>query len=165
MVARLSLRSPKKLDATEFLEQVSCSRDVHGLWVSPPDSEEKFLAWLTSSELDTVRSFLVCNDSALAGVVNVTNIVRGNFCSAYLGYYVFAGAEGQGVMSWALRKVCGIAFKEMGLHRLEANIQPGNEASIALAKRCGFQCEGYSPRYLKVRGRWRDHERWALVRP
>ena len=55
------------------------------------------------------------------------------------------------------------AFGEVGLHRLEANIQPENKSSIGLVRRLGFQQEGYSPRYLKVGGRWRDHERWALL--
>ena len=62
-----------------------------------------------------------------------------------------------------LRLVLRFAFGPLGLHRLEANIQPGNESSVALVKGAGFRLEGYSPRYLKIAGRWRDHERWAIL--
>jgi ribosomal-protein-alanine N-acetyltransferase len=100
---------------------------------------------------------------ALVGCIELTNIVHGVFRSGCLGYYAFAGHERQGLMSAGLRRVARHAFTQLRLHRLEANIQPGNAASIALARACGFQLEGYSPRYLKLRGRWRDHERWALL--
>jgi ribosomal-protein-alanine N-acetyltransferase len=86
----------------------------------------------------------------------------GPFRSAYLGYYAFAGHERQGLMHAGLRATLRHAFGRLGLHRLEANIQPGNRASIALVRSCGFEQEGYSPRYLKIGGRWRDHERWAI---
>jgi [ribosomal protein S5]-alanine N-acetyltransferase len=46
---------------------------------------------------------------------------------------------------------------------LEANVQPANIASIALVQSCGLRKEGFSPRYLKIAGKWRDHERWAIV--
>jgi ribosomal-protein-alanine N-acetyltransferase len=62
-----------------------------------------------------------------------------------------------------LQAVARHAFRTLKLHRVEANIQPANAPSIALARACGFACEGYSPRYLKIGGRWRDHERWALL--
>jgi len=56
-----------------------------------------------------------------------------------------------------------LAFEELGLHRLEANMQPDNLASIAIVRRLGFQKEGFSPRYLCINSVWRDHERWALL--
>ena len=62
-----------------------------------------------------------------------------------------------------LRLVLRFAFGPLGLHRLEANIQPGNESSVALVRGAGFRLEGYSRRYLKIAGRWRDHERWAIL--
>jgi ribosomal-protein-alanine N-acetyltransferase len=111
------------------------------------------------------HAFLVCtrDGGALVGVFNISNVVMGLFRSAYLGYYAFAGHERQGLMREGLRAVVRHAFNKLKLHRLEANIQPGNAPSIALALACGFSLEGYSPRYLKIAGRWRDHERWAIV--
>jgi ribosomal-protein-alanine N-acetyltransferase len=96
--------------------------------------------------------------------VNLNEIVRGAFRSAYLGYYSFTPHAGHGYMAEGLRLVLRHAFRGLGLHRLEANIQPGNRASRALVRGLGFRREGFSPRYLKIGGRWRDHERWAIVR-
>ena len=100
---------------------------------------------------------------AVAGYIELTNIVRGPFQSAYLGYYMFKGYERRGFMKWAMSVIIQKAWKELKLHRLEANIQPGNAASIALVRSLGFTKEGYSPAYLKVGGRWCDHERWAIL--
>ena len=103
------------------------------------------------------------DDNALIGLVTISNVVMGPFRSAYTGYYAFAPHARQGYMQEALQALVRHAFRVLKLHRLEANIQPGNRASIALAKSCGFRKEGFSPRYLKIGGRWRDHERWAMV--
>jgi ribosomal-protein-alanine N-acetyltransferase len=102
--------------------------------------------------------------NGIVGVVNISEIAMGAFQSAYLGYYGMAQFGGKGLMTEALRTAIAFAFDELGLHRLEANIQPGNAASIALVRRLGFRQEGYSERYLKINGEWRDHERWALLK-
>lgn len=108
--------------------------------------------------------FVVLRESGdLVGVINVSEIVRGPFRSAYLGYYAFVPHAGRGYMTEGLTLALRWAFRDLRLHRVEANIQPGNQPSRALVRGLGFRREGFSRRYLKVAGRWRDHERWALV--
>src|SRR4029450_9411772 len=99
----------------------------------------------------------------LVGVVNISEIVHGAFRSAYLGYYAFVPYAGRGLMKEGLALVITYAFRELKLHRLEANIQPGNRASKALVKTLGFRREGLSPRYLKINGSGRDQESWGKV--
>ena len=82
---------------------------------------------------------------------------------AIAGVYAEQPFAGQGYMGEGMQLVLRHAFTTMKLHRVEANVQPENVASIALAKRSGFRLEGFSPRYLKVAGRWRDHQRWAIL--
>ncbi|MEU5399989.1 GNAT family N-acetyltransferase [Streptomyces sp. NPDC005963] len=99
----------------------------------------------------------------LAGFININNIVHGSFRCGALGYGAFGHAVGRGLLSEALDLVVRHAFGPLGLHRLEANIQPANHASLALVRRAGFRLEGLSPAFLHVDGAWRDHERWALT--
>ena len=94
--------------------------------------------------------------------MNINNIVRGALRSGFLGYGAFASHAGRGLMTEGLRAVLAAAFGDLGLHRLEANVQPDNRRSIDLVTRVGFEQDGFSPRYLMVDGDWRDHERWAL---
>ncbi len=100
---------------------------------------------------------------AICGVATLSGIMLDALRGAFLAYYAMAGFERRGLMTEAVRGMVRFAFDELELHRLEANIQPGNAASIALAQRLGFRREGFSPRYLRIRGEWRDHERWALL--
>lgn len=163
-MTRISIRPVQASDEAAFTAAARASRRLHHPWVTAPCDTEGFQRYLQRFDGSAHHGFLVAQPNRLVGAIHLTNIVMGAFCSGYLGYYAFAGSEGQGLMTEGLKAVVKHAFKDLGLHRLEANIQPGNAASIALARRCGFQLEGYSPRYLKIGGRWRDHERWARIK-
>jgi ribosomal-protein-alanine N-acetyltransferase len=158
------LSTPTRGDADEFIAAARASRALHQAWIEAPDSETRFAGFLLQSARDDHAAYLLRHASCgqLVGYVNVSNIIRGAFQSAYLGYGAFSSHAGKGLMAEGLRAVIDAAFGELGLHRLEANIQPTNARSLALVQRLGFHKEGYSPRYLRLDGDWRDHERWAL---
>lgn len=152
-------------DSKAFAIAALNSRSLHRRWSQPPLTAAK-VAELASNRHGPSDYGYIIRDGAtgsVAGYIEITGIVRGLFQSAYLGYYIFNGFERQGYMKWGLGAVLKRAWKEHKLHRLEANIQPDNEASIALVTSLGFKKEGYSSAYLKIAGRWRDHERWAIL--
>ncbi len=158
------LQTPAPRHEHEFLAAVVRSRRLHGAWVTAPSSSAEYRLYLKERMGPRQVKYFVCNEvGQICGVINVSEIVRGSFQSAYLGYYALAPHAGKGYMSAGLELLLGRAFGELGLHRLEANIQPKNRRSIELVRRAGFRCEGLSPRYLKIGGRWRDHERWAIT--
>jgi ribosomal-protein-alanine N-acetyltransferase len=170
---RVYLRAPRRADATAFLVAAKASRDLHDGWVRPPLNSALFAAYarrygrfrpddpaaLTNAGLLVCR----CEDDALVGVFNFSDIVRGAFQSAHLGYYAFAPHAGEGYMSEGMELALGIAFRKLKLHRVEVNVQPTNRRSLALVRRAGFVREGYSRRYVRIAGRWRDHVRYALL--
>ena len=164
---RVFLRRITATDEAEFTALVRRSEQLHHPWMQLPGTAEEFGRYLSRFDPPVVNIGLaVCElgSGAMAGGVNINTIVRGRFQSAAVGYWAFAPAAGRGLMSEGLRLVIGYAFGVLDLHRLEANIQPANEASIRLAKRTGFRYEGVSPDYLFIDGAWRDHERWAVTR-
>lgn len=149
----------------EFLAAVRASRALHAPWTSPPSTSQRFKSYVQACSNERNISYLASSrDGALLGVVNISEIVRGAFHSAYLGYYAFAPHQRRGVMTVVLANVVTKAFGSHRLHRVEANIQPGNHASLRLVEKLGFRKEGLALRYLKIGGRWRDHERWAITR-
>jgi ribosomal-protein-alanine N-acetyltransferase len=162
---RVRLKKPSARDEPRFLEAARRSRAFLRQWAPPPRTSVAYRAYVRRLRKPTHEGrFVVLRVSGdLAGVINVSEIVRGAFRSAYLGYYAFVPHAGRGYMTEGLALALRWAFGTLRLHRVEANIQPGNEASRALARRLGFRREGFSPRYLKIAGRWRDHERWALL--
>lgn len=160
----LRLRPPEPEDAGPFLQAVAGSRRLHAGRVSPPDTRALFRTWLERIADGSYYGHLLLDaEGRLLGVINLSEVIRGGYQSAYLGYYVFAGHECQGVMSRGLRMVLPRAFGAYRLHRLEAAVQPGNIASRRLVENLGFRREGLALRSVKIGGRWRDHERWALT--
>lgn len=167
------LRAPRAADAPAFLAAVKASRKLHGAWVQPPATPARFREFVRRFGRSRVRDpsaaahvgFLVCRDAddAIVGVFNISEIVRGPFQSAYLGYYAFAPYAGVGYMAEGLELALEFAFRTLKLHRVEANVQPTNRRSLALARDAGFVREGYSHRYVRIGARWRDHVRLALL--
>lgn len=102
-------------------------------------------------------------DDQILGVVSLTDIARGAFHNAHLGYWIGAPFARQGYMKEAVALILERAFSFHELHRIEANIMPSNTASLALIRSAGFRYEGLSKRYLKICGQWEDHERWAMT--
>jgi ribosomal-protein-alanine N-acetyltransferase len=162
---RTFLRRGREKDAQEFVELMRASAELHQPWSFPPTEPDDFRGLVERSRGDDFELLLLCRrgDGAILGFFNLSQIFRGPFLNAYLGYAAGQPHSGQGYMAEGIELVLRYAFDTLKLHRLEANIQPANAASIALAKGAGFRLEGFSPRYLKIDGRWRDHERWAIL--
>lgn len=158
----------RELDADDefaFLRAVRASRTLHGDWISPPATPREFMAHLERCRRSDTYGYLIVEEETgePAGYAMVSSIIRRSFESAFLGFGAFAGHEGRGQMLTGLSLVLDEAFGSLGLHRVEANVQPGNERSAALVQRLDFRFEGHSPNYLQIAGEWRDHDRWAIT--
>src|SRR5689334_16496289 len=163
--ARVYLRVLARADREEFLALARESRELHRPWTYPPERPDQFEELYARSRRDDTLCLLAClrDGGDIAGVLILSQIVRGAFQSAYLGYYAHQRHAGQGYMREAMLQTVEHAFGPLALHRIEANIQPANQASVALALSAGFRLEGFSPRYLLIGGQWRDHERYAIT--
>lgn len=141
------------------------SRALHRGFVTTAATPAEYRDYLRRSRRQNQESFFViaADSGALAGVINLNDIVRYAQQSAILGYYAFAPHAGTGLMRAGLVLVLEHAFRKLRLHRLEANIQLTNARSRSLVRALGFRREGVARGLLKIGGRWRDHERWALL--
>src|SRR3954466_3238156 len=165
MAARVRLAEPASGDRREFVELVEASVELHRPWTYPPADAASYRRLLERNRADNFFALLTrrSDDNAIVGLFEFSEVVRGSFQNAYLGYWVGEPYAGQGYMRDGMQLALRFAFNDLRLHRVEANIQPANTRSLALVKNSGFRREGFSPRYLKIGGRWRDHERWAIL--
>lgn len=158
------IKSPELSDQDAFITSVKNSETLHSPWVKAPSTADEYLKFYQRCHENTFKSYLICSETGdIAGVFNLSEIVRGCFQNAYLGFYAMTAYAGKGYMSAGLKMVLKDAFTTLALHRIEANVQPGNINSLRLIEKNGFRKEGFSPRYLNINGEWRDHERWAIT--
>jgi ribosomal-protein-alanine N-acetyltransferase len=99
----------------------------------------------------------------LIGRVNLSNVVRGVFQNATLGYSIDFEYTGRGWMSDAVRWVTQFGFSSLLLHRIQAAVMPHNTPSIRVLEKCGFRQEGLAQRYLKINDQWQDHLLFAIT--
>jgi ribosomal-protein-alanine N-acetyltransferase len=162
-MTKIVLSSLSLADADEFLRAVERSATLHAGWVEPPTTLTAFEDYLNPNQQVCLRFAARSQTGELVGVLNINAIIRGAFQNGCLGFYSFTPFNGRGYMRSALAELVSLAFREHGLHRLEANVQPENTRSCSIVERLGFRLEAVSPRYLRVAGVWQDHKRYALT--
>ena len=133
-------------DKEAFLKAMQHSQSLHHPWVTPPLTSHEFDDYWQRFQQPNQKSYLACDDlGQIVGVFNISEMVRGAFQNAFIGFYGVKDYSGKGFMNAGLKLVQKKVFEELALHRLEANIQPENTRSIQLVKNNGFRYEGFSP--------------------
>jgi ribosomal-protein-alanine N-acetyltransferase len=165
LVHRVTLCGLTSADEGEFVRLVRASKEQHEPWMSLPSTPEAFADYLARRRPGTGEQFAIRlhDEGALVGIVNINSIIRVRFQNGSVSYAAFAPSAGRGYLTEGLKLVIRYAFEGLRLHRLEANIQPGNQASLRLVQRAGFRYEGLAPEMLFINGEWADHERWAIT--
>ncbi|MEU7576821.1 GNAT family protein [Streptomyces sp. NPDC041068] len=164
--SQVALRLVTAEDEERFIELARMSVDLHHPWVGIPRTPNGFSKYLARSDQTNAACMVAClrDPDDLAGMININDIVRGSYQRGVLGFAAFLPYVGRGYMSTGVALAVHYAFDQLGLHRLEADIQPDNRASLRLVRHLGFRKEGFSPGFIKIDGVWRDHERWAITR-
>jgi ribosomal-protein-alanine N-acetyltransferase len=114
-------------------------------------------------ELLVLLVFLKGRERDIVGRVTLSNVVRGAFHAASVGYSLAEPHRGRGLMHEALRAVLDYAFGPMGLHRVTAAWMPSNRPSGRVLRRLGFRRDGLARKYLLIDGKWEDHVLTSLV--
>jgi ribosomal-protein-alanine N-acetyltransferase len=103
-------------------------------------------------------------DDLLIGSLTLFNIDF-NHRRTEIGYALGRDHWGQGYMHEALQAVLGYAFETLNLHRIEADIDPRNLASIKTVERLGFKREGYLRERWQTNGEIQDAFFYGLLEP
>ncbi len=171
LTERLVLKSPHETSAEELCAYYRANRDFLKAY-EPVREDDFYTEAYQSNALDAMRQdweekrgcrFFICREGKVIGTIALNNIVLGPFRSCFVGYALSGAYINQGYMTEAVRRIVRFAFEELRLHRLEGNVMPRNPASRAVLEKCGFVCEGLSPKYLNINGVWEDHMHYVLL--
>ena len=168
------LRPPRRRDAAAW----SRVRLANEAWLTPWEPTSK-VSWAvrnsprefrrsvanmrSAARMGTMLPFVVVYGERLVGQMNVSNIVRGALRSCTVGYWVDSRVAGRGVTPTALALVIDHCLTEAGLHRVEIDIRPENQASLRVVEKLGIRREAFYERYLDIAGTWRDHVGFAIT--
>jgi ribosomal-protein-alanine N-acetyltransferase len=132
---------------------------------SLPAVKEHLEAAITQFEQGTSFSFgiFLRETDELIGRVNLSNIVRGAWQNATIGYFLDRQQNGKGYMTEAVKLAVGFSFRHAGLHRVQGAVMPRNQGSIRVLEKAGFRYEGLALRYLQINGVWEDHHIYAVT--
>ena len=171
---RVYLRFPVQRDWRNWAALRAESRDFLAPWeptwaydaLTRGAFRRRLKMYKTEMRQGATYSFLIFRriDDVLLGGITLSNLRRGVAQSATLGYWIGVPHCNQGYMTDSLAAILEFAFSRIGLHRIEAACLPANEASRRLLLRSGFREEGYAREYLRISGRWQDHQLYAILR-
>jgi ribosomal-protein-alanine N-acetyltransferase len=171
--ARVYLRYPTMQDYAAWAELRALSRQHltpwEPQWARDELTRSSFRRRLRAAQReardDLGYSYLIFGETPLrlVGGLNISNVRRGIAQTASIGYWIGAPYAGRGLMTDTVRTVAPFAFATLRLHRLEAACLPTNVASTRVLEKAGFRLEGRARQYLKIDGRWQDHNLYALL--
>jgi ribosomal-protein-alanine N-acetyltransferase len=171
--AETAIRPLEVTDASELLDLRAASREHLAPWeperdasyFTPAAQRDRLESNLAEWEEDRGFAFAVLDacDGRMVGGVNLSNVVRGAWQNATLGYWIAAAETRRGHATRATRLAVAYAFTHCELHRVQAAVIPRNAASLAVVRRAGLRHEGRALRYLRIAGAWEDHEIFAAT--
>ena len=103
-------------------------------------------------------SFMVWHNGNLVGQITLGGIIYGALRGGHIGYWIDRNFANRGLTTDAVNTLTRFAFERLGLHRLEINVRPENEASCRVALKAGYYYEGDRAAFLHISGHWRDHK-------
>ena len=168
MLSQIQLFNPDQITPEAMADYVCRNRDFLQPY-EPAHPEEyytvkfwKHLLFAQMTEIEHGRGLYLYIAEAggadrVIGTISLTNIVMGPFCSAYMGYRLDKDRLNRGYMTQAVSVLTDYAFRDLGLHRVEANVMPRNVRSLRVLEKCGYRPEGLAKAYLQINGVWEDH--------